>query len=273
MIQHERTRDGGVVRAGGTETRFALSHAASPHCITVHAHSKTEHSVLFAVCESLCERYSPCVLRLHSNNTRLLYSPKVSRLHRCWNGNGEAVFVEGRENRKTAAEVCTLAQAVHSRLLLRHGDGALEFYESRPLLREIRRMTRPLEWSSIYEEFLYETSTAGVHAVHRVLEAVDSTVDTIGVSTLREYYTGVSARLHGLQRDRASVFEGKAACITETAVDVVLPALVLLAHPHPFRSSVVNAFVSGGSEYITKTTEFINAYGSVISSLQDKNSQ
>jgi hypothetical protein len=69
------------------------------------------------------------------------------------------------------------------------------------------------------------------------------------------------------------VFEGKAACITETAVDVVLPALVLLAHPHPFRSSVVNAFVSGGSEYITKTTEFINAYGSVISSLQDKNSQ
>lgn len=273
MIQHERTRDGGVVRAGGTETQFTLSHQSSPHCITVHANSKSEHGILFAVCESLCERYSPCVLRLHSNNTRLLYSPSVSRLHRCWNGNEEAVFVEGRENRKTAAEVCTLAQAIHSRLLLRRGESALEFYESRPLLREIRRMTRPLEWSSIHEEFLYETSTAGVHTVHRVLEAVDSTVDTIAVSTLQEYYTGVSSRLNAIQRERMGVFEGKTACIMETATEVVLPALLLLASPHPFRSSVWSAFVGGGSEYISKTTEFINAYGSVISSLQDKNSQ
>jgi hypothetical protein len=273
MIQHERTRDGGVVRAGDTETHFTLSHQSSPHCITVHASSKSEHGILFAVCESLCERYSPCVLRLHSNNTRLLYSPKVSRLHRCWNGNGEAVFVEGRENRKTAAEVCALAQAIHSRLLLRQGDGALEFYESRPLLREIRRMTRPLEWSSVYEEFLYETSTAGVHAVHAILEAVDSTRSTIEVSTLREYYAEVSARLNTIQRNNSSVFEGRTACIMETATQVVLPSLLLLAPPHPFRNSVWSAFVGGGSEYITKTTEFINAYGSVISTLQDKNSQ
>ncbi len=270
MIHHEKTRDGGKLEADGVQIQFSLSHPVHTHTLCVTARGKDRFSVLTAAVESLCERYSPCVLHLHCNNTRALFQPQVHRLHRCWTGNGQAVFVEGREHRKSAAEVCTLAQAVHNRVLLRQGTNKLEFYESQPLLRDIRRMTRPLEWASVHEEFMYETSGAGIRGVYALTEAVTTHIDSVQTATLREYYSHAAARLNALQHERGQGFDLRRSCFAEAATQLVLPTLVLLTDPHPFRTAVYSAFVNSGSEYISKTTEFINGYASVISDLLGK---
>ena len=250
---------------------FRMPSTDHPMCLWVTANGKRESDTLQSVVSALCERYSPCSVFLHSDNTRLLYSSQFHGLRRAWASGGYGVWVEGTENRKAVGELCTLAQAMEGRVLVHRDANRLEFYETARFFRALHSMTRPFEFTSIREEFLYETGTASYKTVDTLTEAVDEYCAAIETRTLRDYYTEANATVKRMVTEHRELsFETRPIRTQYALTALVLPAVTLLTDPHPFRAAVLEAFVNGGGEYISKTTDFINGYGSVISDLQAK---
>lgn len=267
MIEHYATESGGSVKVkslqGSANVSFSYSNPKDTLSLWCSVQPHSNPHLAGVMINSLCERFSPCVLAVFSEDTAVRYHPKHSNLYRVWSNRKHSVYSESTSHRNLFSHICSFAGAMQNTDFVKVKDSSDEilFYENRAVMGWLRERCSPME-------FIAEKECCDVRLKQTASECVEELIDSVNESLMmldRKNQAAFSAavqEIHRRQRNERG-FDVRYAYIQEFCTAVALPAVVRLGVTHPFTQGIWESFCKYTSSYLSDCRDLMQEYHDV----------
>ena len=263
MRIHDERGEGSGTATVSTRNRnawvhYTVSNQNQPLCLWCSVGRGSLTALTMPVVEALCQRESPVVLVVESENTELRFTPKYSRLMRCWTHGNQSVFAESFSSREAFNRVCSLSYAMQRTDFVRVNGEAVDLFGYHSVLGKIREQVKPFEFLNIKEDCDYSIKGASARCVDKITTAALASVGELSPANRARF----EESLHGIASKQLAEngYDTRYSYIHELAAGILLPALVLHGAAHPFTRSVFSVFSESAGEYVEACEGFLREW-------------
>jgi hypothetical protein len=271
MIEHYATESGGSVKVkslqGSASVSFSYSNPKDTLSLWCRVQPQSHPHLVDVMIGNLCERFSPCVLAVFSEDTAVRFQPKHRNLYRVWTNRNHSVYSESTSHRNLFSHICSFAGAMQNTDFVKvmwephSGNEEILFYENRAVMSWLRERCSPMEFIAEKESCDYSLKRTASDCVEALVDAANESLMWLD----SENQAAFGAALDEIYRrqKREDGFDVRYAYIQEFCTAIALPAVVRLGMEHPFTKGIWDSFCRYTSSYLTDCRDLLDDYRAV----------